>query len=380
MSISVILALIIGVIFGEIEWLKYPLKELGGIFVALLKMAVIPIAFVSIAKAILEIGNSGKLSKVSAKAFLLAIGMSIVAVIFGLVLMSVIGTPLIDVGQSAIKEVKTPLALEFIKNCIPSNPFKSFADGNMLQIITLAIFTGIASLKMEDKGKIVSALTIIQNICFKFAEYAMKFAPIGVFALLYPVVAKSFSNVIQGYLIIAGTLVIGSVLYTALFSVPLMYLFKVDGIKMFMTVIGEDIIYAISGGASSSLAPRMEYLKNNTDISHEIIDYLSPLLSVLMRVGSCICVGIYTIYVANMYGIDLNVWQIVTVILLTVVALTCAPGIIGGTLMDCAIIWAAVGIPLEAVALLVGIDYIMDLIRTVLNIQGGEIVTACIKE
>lgn len=378
MMLSVALALMAGGIIGEVSWLQYPLKEIGSIFVALLKMAVIPIAFVSIAKSILEIGNGKKISSVSARALSLAVGMSIIGVIFGLFLMSVIGTPFFEAGAVAIKEAKAPTFLEFIKNCIPANPFKSFSEGNMLQIITLAFFVGVSSLFIDRKDEILNVLDTMQQICFKMAGYAMKFAPVGVFAILYPAVAKYFTHVVQGYAVMAGTLVLGSILYTILISMPLMYAHHVNGLRLFKTLIGKDIIYAIAGGATPTLAPRMDFLKKETTMSHELINYLSPLLSVLMRAGSCICVGIYTVFAANMYGVDLSPEKLVVVVLLTVIALTCAPGIIGGTLMDCAIIWAAVGIPLEAVALLIGVDYIMDLIRTVLNIQGGEIVTACV--
>lgn len=377
MMLSVILSLAAGIIFGEIGWLQYPLKELGNIFVSLLKMAVIPIAFVSIAKSILDIGNGRRVSAVSAKALILAAEMSIAGVIL-LTLMTVIGTPLIESGQIAFKEAKAPTILEFIRNCIPANPFKSFSEGNMLQIITLAFFVGIASLFTGEKEKIQGVLDTLQKICFKIAGYVMSFAPIGVFSILYPAVAKYASHVVEGYFVMAGALVLGSVIYTLIVSLPLMYMHHVNGVRLFKALIGKDIIYAIAGGATSTLAPRMAFLREKTSISHELVNYLSPLLSVLMRVGSCICVGIYTAFAANVYGVDLSIEKLIVVVLLTVIALTCAPGIIGGTLMDCAIIWAAVGIPLEAIALLIGVDYIMDLIRTVLNIQGGEIVTACV--
>lgn len=378
MMLSVILSLAAGIIFGEIGWLQYPLKEMGDIFVSLLKMAVIPIAFVSITKSILDIGNGRKVSAVSAKALLLAAGMSIAGVILGLSLMTFIGTPFIESGQIAFKEAKAPAILEFIRNCIPSNPFKSFAEGNMLQMITLAFFVGVSSLFTGEKEKIRGVLDTLQKICFKIAGYAMKFAPVGVFSILYPAIAKYASHVVEGYFVMAGALILGSVIYTLIISMPLMYINHVNGARLFKTLIGKDIIYAIAGGATPTLAPRMAFLREKTAISHELINYLSPLLSVLMRAGSCICVGIYTVFASNMYGVELSIEKLIVVVFLTVIALTCAPGIIGGTLMDCAIVWAAVGIPLEAIALLIGVDYIMDLIRTVLNIQGGEIVTACV--
>lgn len=382
MMISVLLAIVAGAIFGEISWAAYPLKEVGSIFISLLKMVVVPIAFISITGAIIKLGEGKKTYFITGFALCKMIQMSALGVILGLAIMDLIGIPMFDGIQGQAKEVHAPTVLEFIRNAIPANPFASFASGNMLQVITFSFFTGAAilSLPMNERDKISRIFEVLQKICFRMTEFVIKVAPIGVFALLYPIAAKSISHIVLAYVYMVGALILGSLLYMAFVCLPILHFNFFPGMKAWeymKTIIGQDIIGAISGGATNYMAPRIENLKKNTKISHEVIDYLIPLTSVLMRVGSCICVGIYTIFAANVYGIDLTMGNYVVIVLLTIIALTAAPGIIGGTLMDCAIVWAAVGIPLEAVALLAGIDYVMDVLRTVLNIQGGEIVTAC---
>lgn len=372
--IAAILAIGIGC-FGEIECLQYPLKELGQIFINLLKMVIVPIAFVSIAGAIIKLG--GDIKGITARAFCFATFMSAIGVIIGLAIMCVIGISPLDVGESIIKDPKSPTVLEFINNCIPKNPIESFAKGDMLQVITCSFFIGIASLFLKEKKSILSAFDIMQKICMKISALVLKVAPIGVFALLYPVVAKG--NILTSYLSMVGALIIGSVLFTLICSYPLLKFCGVESpLKFLRIIIKQDVVGAISGGASNYMAPRIDLLKKNTNISHAVIDYLTPLLSVLMRTGSCICVGIYTYFASSIYGVELTPDRIIVTVLIAVIALMAAPGIIGGTLMDCAIIWSAIGVPIEAIALLAGIDYIMDLLRTVLNIQGGEIVTACV--
>lgn len=125
------------------------------------------------------------------------------------------------------------------------------------------------------------------------------------------------------------------------------------------------------------MGPRIENLKKNSDLNPDIIDFFIPLTAVLIRIGSTICVGMYTVFAASIFHVELSGYQIVLSAFLTVICLMCAPGIIGGTLMDCAILWTAIGIPVEAVAFIAAIDYVIDLLRTVLNVQGGEIITAC---
>ena len=375
--VSVVLAIVLGFVVGDVTWLQYPLKELSIMFTSMLKMCVVPLAFVSIAHAIISISNGVGLS---VRAGGLAIGMSVAGVIIGLLLTALIGVPTFEITTTKTVAVSAPTVLEFINGCIPVNIFNSLTTGNMLQVITLAIITGVVSRMSKYKEEIDHVFVVVQSLVLTVANYVMMFAPVGIFALLYPVIAKCGLGILQGYLCMFGTLILGSIIFTALVSLPLMCYHKVDGIKSLKTVIMEDVVNAIAGGASNTIGPRMKFLRENTDIPVTVIDYITPLISVLMRAGSCICVGVYVIYGATLFGTPLGIFELAVVIALTTIALMCAPGIIGGTLMDCAIIFSAVGIPLEAITFLFATDYIMDLIRTILNIQGGEIVTACVGE
>ncbi len=378
MMVSVILAIVLGAVFGEVSWAAYPMKEIGAMFISLLKMVVVPIAFISITGAIVKLGGGKRMYGITVDAFIKMILMSTCGVVLGLLVMHFIGVPSFDITHGPVKAADAPTVLGFILGAIPVNPVEAFAKGNMLQIITFSFFTGAAILYMDERAQISKVFDVLQKICIQMTNFVIRVAPIGVFCLLYPIAAKSFSHIVLGYVAMIGALILGSLIYMAVVCLPTLHESGVSAWKYFKTIIVQDVIGAVSGGATNYMAPRIENLKKNTTISHEVIDYLIPLTAVLMRAGSCICVGIYTIFAASVYGIDLTPEKIVVVVLLSIIALTAAPGIIGGTLMDCAIVWAAVGIPLEAIALLAGIDYVMDVLRTVLNIQGGEVVTACV--
>lgn len=379
LSIAVILAILGAQIIGPIPELDYSFSMIGGIFIDALKMLVVPLAFVAITGAVIKMGTS-RLRKLSYHFVALTLGMSLVGFSIGFILLSQISIPLFDISDVQVKEAIAPSVLEFIRNCIPVNPFNSLTKGNMLQVLTLAFFVGFASLKLarNDVESVIHVFDVAQQILVKIANMIMHIAPLGVFCLLYPVVARSLTTVVVAYVWIMGMMVAGSLIYIAVCSIPCLYLFKVKSpLKYFQTIILQDIVGAIAGGASNYMAPRIETLKKETKLNHDVIDFFIPITAILTRMGSTICVGIYTVFAAAIFQVSLSWEQIIMAAFLTVIALMCAPGIIGGTLMDCAIIWAAIGIPIEAIAYIAGIDYVIDVFRTVLNIQGGEIITAC---
>lgn len=351
------------------------IKQIGDMFIGLLKMTVIPIAFVSIVLAVITISNDGK-NKVIKKAIPTMVAMSAAGVVIGFLSMSLFDiTPMNVVGEAM--EAKAPTVTEFIYGCIPVNPFASFANGNMLQIIVFAIFVGAASKAIPGLG-IWKVFYTAQTVCMKMVKMVFFVAPVGVFCLIYNAICVNVSSVADVYIYSAVALILGSILYMAVVCAPVLLISGVPVIKFFKVVIVGDAVGSISGGATNYLGPRMATLKEDLGISEEGVDLLLPTLSVLMRAGSCICVGVYSVVVASMYGITLTPYDYAVITALSIIALTCAPGIIGGTLMDCAIIFSAVGLPLEAIGVLAGIDYTMDLIRTVLNVQGGEVVTASV--
>lgn len=365
--IAAVLSLALAFLYGK----PIPfLKDVGDIFIDLLKMVVVPIAFVSIAGAVMKLERKATIGK----AFLLMVFMSAEGIGLGFVLMSLWDIPAMELGTSM--EANAPTLMGFLRSCIPVNPVNSLASGNMLQVITLAILVGCAVRMMDEKESIEKVFDAAKGICMKITGFVFYIAPAGVFALLYNAASMDFSGLATGYLQMLATLAGGSILYIFLVCMPVLKLTGINPVEFLKVVIPGDLVGAISGGATNYLAPRIYTLKAKTDIPHESIDLLLPMMSVLMRAGSCICVGIYTVFAASISGVPLTPWMVMAVIALGIIALTAAPGIIGGTLMDCAIIFSAIGIPLEVIGVLAGIDYIMDVTRTVLNIQGGEVVTA----
>ena len=379
LCISVVLAIVGAVVFGPQPHLDYTFSMIGSIFIDALKMLVVPLALVAVTNAVVKMG-AGRLRKLSLRFIGLTVVMSLIGFAIGYILVTLLSIPPFEVEAVNVKPASSPSILEFIRNCIPVNPFNSLVKGNMLQVLTMAFFIGFGILKLSSKeqSSLVHGFDVAQQILVKITNMIMHIAPLGVFCLLYPIIAKSLSTVVIAYVMVTFAMIVGSLIYMVVCSIPFLYLFKVEApIKYFQTIILQDVVGAIAGGASNYMAPRIETLKTKTNINHDYIDFFIPITSILTRMGSTICVGIYTYFAATIFHISLGWEQIIVAAFLTVIALMCAPGIIGGTLMDCAIIWSAIGIPIEAIAYIAGIDYIIDVLRTVLNIQGGEIITAC---
>lgn len=349
------------------------MKQIGGMFIDLLKMTVIPLAFISILYGIVKYG--GEAGSMAGQALLLASVMTALAALIGMGMMHVLGVPVMDVpaSVSAIPEPMTVLG--FMRGCIPVNPVSAFVSGNMLQIITLAVFCGAVILRYFYCASVVRALSLAQSFCLRAADMVMRFAPVGVFALLYSTAASCPLNLLIGWASAGAALVCGMAVLLGAVSVPCLLLFRAP-LRVISHMVSGDFIGAVCNGATNYLAPRMERMRDI--INPAAVDLILPLVSVLMRAGSAVCVGVYTYFAAVIFGVDLTPGMIAAAAVITVAALTAAPGIIGGTLMDCAIIWTAVGIPLEAVALFAPIDFFLDVIRTVGNIHGGEVVTACV--
>lgn len=374
---SVILAVFCAAVFGPLPSMEYTFNQVGGIFFDLLKMLVVPFAFISVTSAVIKMGVK-RIRKLSYRFILLTLCMCLIGFALGFTLMSCFTIPPFEVQNVSVKPVEAPTALQFIRNCIPINPFNSLVTGNMLQVLVLSFVVGFGILQLKDYEKVSYGFTEAQKVCVHIVNFVMYLAPVGVFCLLYPVISRSFSTVVTAYFQMIFVIITGSFLYMVFVCIPLLFLFRINRpLKFFKTILIHDFIGAVAAGATNYMGPRIENLKKNSDLNPDIIDFFIPLTAVLIRIGSTICVGMYTVFAASIFHVELSGYQIVLAAFLTVICLMCAPGIIGGTLMDCAILWTAIGIPVEAVAFIAAIDYVIDLLRTVLNVQGGEIITAC---
>lgn len=200
------------------------MKQIGGMFIDLLKMTVIPLAFISILYGIVKYG--GEAGGMAGRALLLASVMTALAALIGMGMMCVLGVPAMDAPVSVFVSPEPMTVLGFMRGCIPVNPVSAFASGNMLQIITLAVFCGAVILRYFYCASVVRALSMAQAFCLRAADMVMRLAPVGVFALLYSTAASCPLNLLIGWASAGAALVCGMAVFLGAVSVPCLLLFR----------------------------------------------------------------------------------------------------------------------------------------------------------
>ncbi len=391
--IGLFLGLIVGIIFNLYIPSSY-IKDtiivagvfdvLGQGFIRLMQMLVVPLVFFSLVTGAMSMGDTKKLGKIGIKALVFYMITTALAITLALMLASVVkpgtGIDLSKVVGNSAAEVAPAVSLkETVLNLIPTNPIKALAEGNMLQIILFALLVGIILANLGEKAHNVA------NICEEFNEImmdmtmiVMKFAPIGVFALI----AKTFSSLglsailsMVKYMltVIAGLGLQLFVVYMVLLTIfarvnPFKFL------KKFFPVLG----FAFSVSSSNATVPLNINKLEEMGVSRKISSFTIPLGATINMDGTAIMQGVAVIFAANAYGITLTPQNILTVIAAATLASVGTAGIPSVGLITLSMVFNSVGLPVSAIAMIMGIDRILDMIRTSINITGDAVCTTII--
>ena len=350
----------------------------GTMFVTALKMLVVPLVFFSLITGVLGIGNINKLGKVGIKAFGLYLLTTAVAIVIAG--SSGIGEGAnLTAGASFSAQEAPPLSSVLI-NIIPSNVVDAMATGNMLQLIFFSILLGISILMVGKKAKLVVAgIEIMNEVMMNMVNIIMAVAPYAVFALI----AKAISNLGFDLLMdLAGyVLVLVGILMIHLF-VTLMAVLKVfSGLSplKFMKKMRDTQVFAFS--TSSSNATIHVTLKTVTDrlgVNNSVASFTVPFGATINMDGTAIMQGVATVFIANVYGIDLGIVGYLTVILMSVLASIGTAGVPGVGLIMLSMVFTQVGLPVEGIGLILGVDRILDMVRTAVNVSGDAVVSTIV--
>jgi Na+/H+-dicarboxylate symporter len=350
----------------------------GAMFVTALKMLVVPLVFFSLITGVLGIGNINKLGKVGIKAFGLYLLTTAVAIVIAGSSGIGEGANLIT-GASFSAQEAPPLSSVLI-NIIPSNVVDAMATGNMLQLIFFSILLGISILMVGKKAKLVVAgIEIMNEVMMNMVNIIMAVAPYAVFALI----AKAISNLGFDLLMdLAGyVLVLVGILMIHLF-VTLMAVLKVfSGLSplKFMKKMRDTQVFAFS--TSSSNATIHVTLKTVTDrlgVNNSVASFTVPFGATINMDGTAIMQGVATVFIANVYGIDLGIVGYLTVILMSVLASIGTAGVPGVGLIMLSMVFTQVGLPVEGIGLILGVDRILDMVRTAVNVSGDAVVSTIV--
>jgi len=370
--IGFVLGAILGAIWGPgIVWVK----PVGTIFLSLLKMLIVPLIFSTLVVGVASIADPKKLGRVAGKTIAYYLITTAFAIIIGLLLGNIIqpGAGMNLVLEGAAKEAaKAPSLIDIVVNLIPTNPVGAMAQGTVLQIIVFALFFGYAMTKAGEKGAaVLKFFEGFAETMYKLTGTVMGFAPYGVFALIAVTVGTHglavlipFAKLI--FAVYLGVIIHEVVVYSGMVSI----IGKMSPIKFFKGFSEASLLAFTTCSSSATLPVSMRAAQDNLGVSPTISSFVQPLGATVNMDGTALYQGVCALFVAQAYGIHLGLGGQLTVLLTALLASIGTAGVPGAGLVMLTLVLTSVGLPLEGVALIAGIDRILDMARTSCNVTG----------
>ena len=354
-------------------------EVVGKLFVNSLKMLVVPLVFCSITVGITSLGNLSLMGRVGLKAiiiYLLTTAFAItLALIFAIAIEPGQGYEIDSSVQFSAKEA--PSLSSVLTSIVPSNPILAMADGEMLQIILFAIILGIAITITGNKAEsFKKGIISLNEIMMSMVTIVMKFAPLGVFCLIAKTFATQGIDMIIPLASYFFTVTIVLILHVLLtYSAFLKFVGKVSPF-LFLKKMRTAIVFAFSTASSNATIPvTLSTVEKRLGVDKSVASFTVPLGATINMDGTAIMQGVATVFIASVYMVDLTIGDYLTVILTATLASIGTAGVPGVGLIMLTMVLTQVGLPVEGVALIIGIDRLLDMMRTAVNITGDSMVS-----
>lgn len=398
LSTQIFIALLIGALFGVVIHYWIPsgyikdtvivegvLYVVGQGFIRLMQMLVVPLVFCSLICGSMAIGDTKTLGKVGVKTigFYLVTTALAVCVALGSALLINPGLGLdMDAVQKGTVSSTTEATnlVDTLLNIIPKNPVQSMANGDMLPIIVFALFVGIMLAKLGTRGSVVANFfSQFNDVMMEMTMAIMKIAPIGVFCLIARTFATVGFSAFAPMLKYMGNVTLALAIQCLIVYQILLFVFTrlnpFKFIKKFLPVMG----FAFSTATSNATIPMsIDTLSKKMGVSKQISSFTIPLGATINMDGTSIMQGVAVVFIAQAYGIPLTMGNLATVVVTATLASIGTAGVPSVGLVTLAMVLNSVGLPTEGIALIMGIDRILDMIRTAVNITGDAVCTTIV--
>ncbi|AXY59002.1 dicarboxylate/amino acid:cation symporter [Acinetobacter sp. WCHAc010052] len=399
LNTQILIAAILGLIAGYVLTLFpgtqffhagiYGLSIISSIFIGLLKMLLIPLIFSSIVVGVSNLQAGGQLGRVWKITLACCVTTTTLALILG------IGSAhLFEVGkgvdiamfQQAMSEHQTPDTLtptSFLTNFIQNtliNPFKAFAEGNVLAVVVFALFIGVALVHGGDRFRTVRNLSAqFFDIMMLMIGWVMKLAPLGIFALLAKLLATEdisvLSRLAEFAVVVTGT----TIFHGAVVLPLLLWIFgKMDPLTFFKGTRAALITAFATSSSSATMPLSLKCAQENLGVRPQTAGFVIPLGTQLNMDGTALYEAAAALFIASLMGLDLSLGQQVIVCLTAMIASLGAPGIPSAGMVTMIMVLQSVGLPAEAIAILLPIDRLLDTVRTVVNVQGDMMISVVV--
>ncbi|MDQ0229664.1 Na+/H+-dicarboxylate symporter [Metabacillus malikii] len=363
----------------------YLFNPLGQTFLNLIKMLVVPIVFFSITLGVTGLGDPKKLGRIGLKTISFFMVTTAIAITIGLTLASIIKPG--NVGEFQTEGVtfetkEAPSTAETLLNIIPANPIQAFVEGNMLQIIVFSLFIGLGITMLGKKAdKLLEICEQGNELMMFLVHFVMKFAPYGTFGLIASAIGSQGLSAIKAMglymFVVLLTLFIHAVIT---YGSAIFFLGKYSPIKFFTKFAPVMVVGFSTSSSNATLPIAMETAQKELDVSESVSSFVQPLGATINMDGTAIMQGVATIFIAQVYHVDLTFMELVTVVLTAVLASIGTAGVPGVGLILLAMVLSSVNLPVAGIGLIIGIDRLLDMARTSVNIAGDATCALIVSE
>ncbi len=373
--IALILAILAGVAFTRNpEFAVNYIKPFGTIFLNLIKWIVCPLVFFSIMAGVVSMRDIKKVGAIGGRTIVYYMCTTAFAVAIGLLFANLLKGFFPQLATANLEYEPAATSVNFMDTLVgifPSNFIKPFVEANMLQIIVASLFIGFALILLNDgKDADFTAVNVANDICMKAMEMILKLSPIGVFCLLCPVVAENGPAVLGSLAAVLLVAYIGYIVHAvAVYSASVKALGGLSPIKFFKGMLPA-IMMAFSSASSVGTLPLNMECSEKLGADREVASFVLPLGATINMDGTAIYQGVCAVFIASCYGISLTLNQMITIVLTATLASIGTAGVPGAGMVMLAMVLQSVGLPVEGIALVAGVDRIFDMGRTVVNITG----------
>lgn len=385
---KILIGLLVGLIAGLIFNLAIPeafdaaktyvFSPLGKIFVNLIKMLVIPVVLFSLILGAANVGDPKKLGRMGVKTISFFLITTAIALIIAISLAMIIqpGTGEFSLKGAEFKGKEAPPIMDTLISIIPTNPIQSMAEGSMLQIIAISLLIGFALTKVKKTEEILKIIEQANAVAMFLVGWIMKFAPYGAAALIAIAIGGQGLDAIKAMGVYMGVIIFALIIHASITYGSVIYFFgKMNPIE-FVKKFSPAMMVAFSTSSSNATLPiSMETAQKNLKIPQNISTFVQPLGATINMDGTAIMQGVATVFIANVYGLHLSITAILTVILTATLASIGTAGVPGVGLIMLSMVLTSVGIPVEGIALVLGVDRLLDMCRTTINVTGDAVCT-----
>ena len=387
MGAGIILGLLLRNLFPDSHFINEyitggVLHVIGTVFVSGLKMLVVPLVFISLVCGTCSLSDPAKLGRLGGKTITFYLFTTAIATAVAIAVAVIIHPGSASLASEGLifNAKAAPSLSEVLINIVPTNPVQAMSEGNMLQIILFAIIFGFAISYIGERGKRISALfNDLNEVIMRVVTLVMQLAPYGVFALMAKLTLtlgiETLESVIKYFFVVLGVLLIhGFVVYPSLLKIftglnPFIFIRKMRNVQLF----------AFSTASSNATLPvTIETAEHKLGVDNKIASFTLPLGATINMDGTAIMQGVATVFIAQVYGIELTITDYAMVVVTATLASVGTAGVSGVGLILLAMVLNQVGLPVEGIALLIGIDRLIDMARTAINVTGDTVATVII--